>query len=738
MTKPILISALLGASCLATPAWGQSASAASTPAAQPASDDQDRNADILVTAQRRKESLQQTPVTVTALTGETLARQGIVEVQDLKRAVPNLQLLPVTANPSTLQVGLRGGAEQTGGIILSEPVVGIYVDDVYRARLQGANAQLGDIERIEVLRGPQGTLYGRNNFSGAIKIITKTPSRGNEWTDFMVGVGSFKEVRAQASIGRALSDTLGASISVLYRNVDDGYIYNRAQNQKLGKERNFVARGKLAYSDGPIEIVGTLTYSKDDNDGYIAVAAKFPRGAPTGRTDFVSSAETKPRFGTDPYVTEYPQPSLGLTETTAASLNASYDLGGITIRSITGYVDLKDNFRWDLSGGFSPAPGVYSPGFDRLSVAKANQFTEELQLIGKSADARLDYIAGLFYFHESGDQSLTDNIPLFGLFNLAPTLLHPNTSSWAAFAQASYKLTPALSVTIGGRYTEDAKKFDASIQSGFGAPPPRTAVSVARTFRAFTPKFGIDYKFSANVFGYASISKGFKAGGFNGLSVLNPAVLSAIYDPQTVWAYEAGLKTDLFDRRVRANFTGFYNKIRGLQQTALIGPGSFAVQNVGDAHIYGFEGELQVTPTRGLRLFANVGYQHGAYDRLNPAAQAATAKATDLPLVSDWTVQAGFSYETPIVGDTVLRFGADGSYVGDNFFEATNSFLVKGYTRYNGFIGIAGANDRWQIKVQGQNLTNQANYVSGSASLPVPGLTILKPRTILVSMSYKM
>jgi iron complex outermembrane receptor protein len=178
--------------------------------------------EIVVTAQRREERLQETPVTVTAITAMQVDELGIGNTQDIAKLVPNLQLLPLTANPSTFQIGLRGGTEQTGGLIVSEPVVGLYVDDVYRGRLQGANFQLSDIERIEVLRGPQGTLYGRNTFSGAIKIVTRTPSNEKEWFDGSVGYGRFDELKAEASAGGGISDTLGASIAMLYRDQNDG------------------------------------------------------------------------------------------------------------------------------------------------------------------------------------------------------------------------------------------------------------------------------------------------------------------------------------------------------------------------------------------------------------------------------------------------------------------------------------------------------------------------------------
>lgn len=699
--------------------------------------DEDSSNVIIVTAQRREQNLQETAVTITALDSATLGNQGIVDVQGISRAVPNFQLLPATANPSTLQVGLRGGAEQVGGLIVSEPVVGIYIDDVYRARLQGSNSQLGDVERIEVLRGPQGTLYGRNNFSGALKIITRTPSASDQWVNASIGYGSFDEVKMTASAGGGLTDTLGASVSVLYRDVGEGYIFNRAQNEDIGKEENIAVRGKLAFEDGPVEATVSASYSRDKNDGYIAVAGNLPR-VPTGRADFVTTDDITPRFGTDPYVTEFPQDSSGRTETIAISLNAAYDFGGVTLRSITGYVDLEDEFRWDLAGGFQPTPGVFSAAFDRAADATVDQFTQEIQLQGEALDGDLNWIIGGFYFRESGDQSITDDLPIFFLNNLDPTFLSIKTESYAAFAQVDFAITDRATITLGGRYSEDHKDFDASIQSGFGLPNPRTSVALNEKFSSFTPKIGLDYKLTDNLFAYASVSKGFKAGGFNGLSILNPAVLAAVYQPQTVWAYEGGLKSTFMDGSGRANITVFYNDVSDLQQTSLIGPGSFAIQNVGDAKIFGVEFELSVSPVEGFNVFGNVGYQDGDYTSLDATSQAAAAGATDLPLVSDWTFQAGLNYEENFNDDIVMRMGMDGTYIGDSFVEVTNSILTKGYLRVNAFAAVATDDRRWELKFQVDNLTDEANYVSGFVGTTSPGFTILKPRTYLVSLAYKM
>jgi iron complex outermembrane receptor protein len=695
--------------------------------------------EIVVTAQRREQNLQETPVTVTAISAAQLENQAIGNTQDIGKAVPNLQLLPVTANPSAFQIGLRGGSEQTGGLIVSEPVVGLYVDDVYRGRLQGANFQLSDVERIEVLRGPQGTLYGRNTFSGAIRIVTRTPSADNEWLNASIGTGSHNEINGSFSVGRALTDTLAGSLAVLYRDQRDGWVFNRAQNKSLGAEQNLAVRGKLAYRDGPWDAVLSVSYGDDDNDGYVPGAIRFdPPGAPTGRATARTTDEVRPRYGTDPYVAEYPQPSLGKTETRTVTLNVGYDFGGVTLRSITGYVDLADGFRWDLAAGQNPSPGVYLPSFDRLSEASAKQWTQELQLLGDSLEGRLNWIAGLYYFNESGDQTLTDDIPLFGLRNLAPTFLSIDTESWAVFGQGTWKFTDRMSGTLGARYSRDAKAFDASIQSGFGVPVPRTDVSLDRSFSSFTPKAGLDYKFTDTVFGYVAASKGFKAGGYNGLSVLNPLVLSSVYEPQDVWTYEAGIKAEWFERRLRTNVTFFVNDISDLQQTATVGAGSFAQQNVGDATVRGIEAEITAQPTDGLTLFANLGLQDNGYDQLNPASQAATAGATDLPLVPGATAQFGFNYEMPVGDSLAFKLGASGRYTDDFWVEVTNSLLVKSYTRYDAFIGLGTQDGKWEARLTGTNLSDEANWVSGIVTVPQPALTLLRPREWMLRVNFRL
>lgn len=695
---------------------------------------------IVVTAQRREANLQATPVTVSAFSEQQLLDLSIVETKDLGQAVPNLQLLPLTASPSTFQVGFRGGTEQTGGLIVSEPVVGIYVDDVYRSRLQGANFQVADIERIEVLRGPQGTLYGRNNFSGAIKLVTKTPSKDNQWLNAAVGIGSFSEQNYQVSVGGGITEHIGASFSALYRNQSDGYIFNRAQNETIGAEENFLFRGKINYEKENFQAILSFSYGDDQNDGYIPLAIRYePATVPMNFATRVTTDQVRPRFGDDPFVTEFPQESVGETEVYSVTLDLSYDADWATIRSITGYVDVRDVFRWDIAAGVSDGMGGFTPSFDRRSDANADQFTQELQAQGKAFGDKLDWIVGAFFFKESGDQRLKDNIPLFGLGDLAPTFLDIGTTSWAVFAQGTYAITDRLSAFAGIRYTQDDKSFDASIStaSNFNPTGPRVDVSLDEKFSSVTPTLGLEFQVTDDAYLYANITRGFKGGGFNGLAVANPTVLQAVYEPQYVWAYEAGAKTDWLDNRLRANIAVFYNDISGSQQTANVGPGSFATQNVGDLSIFGVELEVAAQPVDWLNIFTNVGYMDGDYGTLDPASQAFASGAQFLPLVTEWTGQLGFNVNKPIADKARFKMGATANYVGDHFLETTNSIQVEAYTRFDGFIAVSDMESRFELRLEGRNLSDEINYVTGFANSPNPALAALRPRTWMLRLSYR-
>ncbi|MBC2668492.1 TonB-dependent receptor [Novosphingobium piscinae] len=687
------------------------------------------NSEILVTALRTTTKLQETPIAITAVGQADLENKQIANAQDIAKAVPGLTLIPVSANPSTFQLALRGGTEQTPGLIVSEPAVGLYVDDVYRGRLQGSNLQMADIERIEVLRGPQGTLYGRNTFSGALKVITRTPGANDKWFNASAGYGSYNEFRGDASVGGALAGNLGGSLAVFYRNQDDGWIFNRAQNRMVGRENNFVGRAKLAYDDGTLKVVASASYAKDVNDGYLPVNVSFvPDAARVNYATRVFTRNARPVVAGDPFVTSSPTPSRGETEVFTAGLDLSYQVGAVTLRSITAYVDTTDYFRWDLAAGLQVAPTVFISTFDRGSASSARQWSQELQATGASLNDKLTWLLGVYYFNEQGTQDFSD--AFFG-FQLPLFVQRTRTDSYAAFAQANYALSERTSLTLGGRYTRDDKRFDATI-----AAPTNLTAGLNASFDAFTPKLGLEHKFSPDAMGYLSVSRGFKAGGFNGLSRA-PAVLNAVYRPQTVWAYEAGLKAEFLDRKLRTNLAVFVNDIDNLQQTAQRGT-DFPQINVGSARVWGVELELTARPVPGLDLFSAVAYNNGRYTRLDPAADAATSGARDIPLVSDWQVRLGGTFEQPLNERLLARIGGNMNYTGPYNAAVTNALVVAGWTRIDAFAALATADKRWELNLSVQNLTDQVTYTSGIVGPPFqPALNVLRPRTWMTTLKFK-
>lgn len=688
--------------------------------AGPASDAPD---EIVVTAQRRTERLQDTPVAVTALSPKLLETRQITEVRDLGRSVPNLLLLPLTGSRSSVQLSLRGGSEQAGGLVTSEPPVAFYVDDVYRGRLAAANLQFNDIARIEVLRGPQGTLYGRNAFSGAVKIVTRSPLT-DRWADASALYGRFDELRLAASAGRPIAENAGASLSMLFRD-RDGYIDNLALGRKVGRERNFAVRGKVEVK--PIETVAgvlSISYTRDRNDGsanLVPITTRVP--LPTRAANFITTDDVIPLGGR--YVSLSPVPPSGRTDQFAASLDLRLDLGLATLRSISAYIDTRDGFRFDLSGGRAlPGGGFYSSSLDRTSDAETNQFSQELQLLGKAFDNRLNWIAGVYYFQENSLQILDDKLTITPTFvlTLLPTAIDTKTRSYAAFAQGSFEIADGLSLTAGIRYSHDRKRLIGSIQNRlpFG-PGPAIALTEVRlrpSFGSWTPKLGIDYKPNDNLLLYVSASRGFKAGGFNGLAVANPAVFSVVYQPQTVWTYEAGAKLTAFDRRATANLAVFRNEFEGLQQTSQIGPGSFAVENVGSGRLDGLELELSANPVRGLNLFFNLALNDDKYTELNPLADAARFGAKRLPLTSRWSYQAGGFYETaPFAGNGLkLRLSANYAARGSYFSVVNNLLRTEGYGLLDASIALAENEDRWSLTLGGRNLTDKLYYTTAATA----------------------
>ena len=701
-----------------------SPTAPETPATTSPSDRQ--LGDIIVTAQRKSENLQRTPIAVTALSADDLRAKSTQSFSDLAKSVPGLSIssASTTAPGGALPVVYIRGIGQQDPSIFQDPGVGIYVDGVYVARAAGAAIDLPDIGRVEVLRGPQGTLFGKNAVGGAINIVTRDPTKN--WTGQLDGTGgSYDLVNLRGYVSGPLSDTIGVSLAADFRN-EDGYVDRLAypSREKIGeqgRERHRSVRGRATwepiaglkvdlsadyshYHDTSAPGIGTLTaptavYTLWNN--LVGIPSGLPwTQANTNTGDKYKTFATGPNFANDDI--------YGFSGT------LSYGLGDATIKSITAYRHMKEAYSRDSDG--SPVNFFNATGFHKLK-----QFSEELQLYGHALDSKLDYMGGLYYLRETGnEQDFADVAP--GLYTAThnPALeigrlygVGVLTNSYAAFGQTTFHFNDKLSATVGIRYTSESKSDDVSsfgVESGILYVPP---THVSDRFKAWTPKFGIQYQATSNILFYASATKGFKSGGFNGR--INTLAGLTEFNPETVWSYEAGIKATLADRRVRINLAGYHMDYSNLQLAYFIltSTGTVtAVSNVAAAKLNGGEAEITLIPTTGLEIGGSLSYNSNNYTDIQPGAQV--VKGDKIPYVPKWQGSASIQYTAELGGGRQLIPRLDFSYQSKSFAVISNSPVSELNPRglLNARLTYRPSSKRWSIAGYVTNLTNKFYYTS--------------------------
>ena len=584
---------------------------------EPAERDQGMQ-EVIVTAQKREERLQDVPIAISAFGSEQLQSRGISNISDLDSLAPNVQISTATADNTGAQLSIRGAAEINPALFW-DPTVGIYLDGVYIGKTLGSVFDLVDLERIEVLRGPQGTLYGRNTLAGAINLVTRPPS-GELSGHASVTYGNYNLRVGEASLdlpqigiakisigGRGeLRDgttqtTSGSSVSQLDNRDQTG--------ARFALDLDFTDALRAAYR---------FDYSDADQqpqNSYL-LRADIPALAP-----YVSSS----RLAT----VSINGPSFERSKVDGHSLTLSWhDNGGNTLKSISAYRTLTWDDALDLDG--SPVPIA-----DTSRLSTYHSFSEELQLVGNTE--RLGYVGGLYYFKDDG---FTNNPQTYfdGTFNFNSTYGF-STRAWSGYGQMDFKATDALTLTAGARYTQERKGIDRQLGVNFAAGMPfitlvPAGTVAAQTFSATTPLLTVAYKLSSAVNAYAKYAEGFKSGGFNGefgdtglapdpRGLGSPAVVAANiaetrtpFNPEKVKSYELGLKASLAQGRLQLNTAVFQNNTRDLQLSIFqaTGAASSIITNAGRATTRGFEMDGMWLPVDALRLQVGYGYLDAKYD----------------------------------------------------------------------------------------------------------------------------
>jgi iron complex outermembrane receptor protein len=716
------IAALLATLLPVAGAWAQAApaAAASAPTASASAAQDDGLQSVTVTARRVKQRLQDVSAAITAFSPQAIEQLQIDSLVDISRVAPNVKFDAMTGGSTSLKPFIRGGGVTDGSMLTSESEVGIYVDDVYRARLSAGLVDFVQLDRIEVMRGPQGVLYGRNSSAGAVNIITRAPTADFS-ANIEAGVGNFGERRVKGYVSGALSDDKRwrGSLQGMVRGRDTDGQYNVTLKKDVGADKSRGFQGDIAFDDGDLRARLTAFSLHNDGDGQWAVP-----------TTVDASGKIVPSTGSYRRVAS-PTPSLSNVTQSGATLRVGKDLGAVRLTSITGFVKLKDHWREDFSGGVDGALiGLADAGtlalFDRESRTDHHQFSQELQAAGSFGADRYSYVGGLYFFDEKGRQDVDSSI----FFVPSSVTFDADTTSLAAFGQLGAKVTDKATLVLGGRYTADDKHIAGTLGG--------EAFSESSRYKRFTPKIGLDYKAAADVLLYASYSEGFKSGGYNGLAS-TVSEISTPFLPQLTDAYEAGVKADLLDHRLRVNAALFYNRIRNRQQTLTVasGPeaGSFVVENY-NAKLAGLELELAWKAMAGLSLWANGALNDGKYTSCSTAADACSIIDNKLPVFPRFSYTVGVDHEEAL-GSGRVRTGADYSVRAPYFSTADNVAIgaVERQTLLNAYLAYDVGN--WTYQLAGKNLLQEQGWQTGFGFSVVQPRFATPARTFLLSARYE-
>jgi len=787
----------LGAASLAALGFSQAAyaqDAGASTAAEPAPQAETGSTglqDIVVTARRSNESLQSVPVAVTALSGEFLERQNFNDATALPRLAPSLTIEKQPSSLSAATVYIRGIGNQEPSA-LSEQGVGIYLDGVYLARSAGAVFDLLDLERVEVLRGPQGTLFGRNTIGGALQLVSKKPSDDFHLTA-KAGYGNFDEwyVRSRVDTGYIGNSPFKLSVSAQHREAD-GFVNNTLTkgSQDPGAVKADTVAVGLQADLGKLTVNYGFDYDyRTGTPGFFQLvattpeyAAYFGQSASLGGAPFMVSPDRQGTVQQAGFVDRNGKYRYGSkTRVQGHSLTLAYEASdALTIKSITGYRKFYQDTILNLSGNGELKGLVYDPSSPTLTSVqsvipytgnnapqKQHQFSQELQLLGSSGD--FSYLGGLYYFKEKASeynhQSLTSVVPVgylaaYGFMsqadqdaliaanpgvaqigvNLNPLQAFGGTSeSKAAFGQVSWKpsaLDQKFELTVGARYTKDKKT---AWLGGDIDPVQRGKTS----FDNFSWLVSASYKVTPDVMVYARASTGYRSGGINPRAgVINT------FKPEKAMSYEAGIKSELFDRRLRLNFAAFltdYDDLQVQQFAAGMQGATSLIVNAGKVQLKGFEAEATLMPVDGLTIDGSVGYVDTKYKTFmfrdpNTDVIENVADVAKPIYTPKWTARIGGEYVHDL-GGPLARLRVDYSYRSSMYFNALNATTpfnenIKSPADDNlkarfSVEEIPVGGGMLEIGVWGDNLTNEKTLTYGIdfGALGFAGATFKKPRS---------
>jgi iron complex outermembrane receptor protein len=834
-------SAIIGLACLA-PVSAYAQQAASS---EPKAEEQNNGGleEITVTARKRSENLQETPIAITAMNAQMLESRQINNVAQVAKFAPNVNIQPVaniSGSSASITAFIRG-VGQTDFNITVDPGVGVYVDGVYVARSVGALLDMSDIADVQILRGPQGTLFGKNTIGGAIVVNSVQPQKDFD-LKLEAATGSFNRADFKGIVNVPLSDNLAMRAVASYE-TRDGYQRRLFDGGRQGNKNSFGAR--LAIKWEPTEkltvsLSGDVNIRREEQAAMSLIALQdqtvplrfvaIPNSAPPGGTDRLIAAPSSmyfwnkirggagncgapwggfgptgpipggvspnnPQCATTQWITGNPDTTWGAGANRSnfdlwgTNLTLNYDMGNISLKSISSYRHQKATIDYDFDG--TPLPVLNLTNNIRLWQA-----SQELQLTGSLMDGRLKFVLGGYYLKEKGE----DKEPLEFSFAQFYSGGKIDNDSYASYLQATFKVTDRFSITPGIRYTNETKRFDPSFQTiyndrsaldpvlaslypqgafiafsqclvgqavpgvippgvpgfeafaGFplpgGCTPSATnpggnhtmpAVQVQAKAKQWTPAISADYKITDDSLIYASYSKGFKNGGFS-QRIFPAEIATPSFTPEFVKTYEVGLKNEFFDRRLRLNIAAFLSDYSDMQIVVNEGIAP-KVRNAGAGRIKGFEIEGEAAPIDPVRVTFGVGYLDAYYTQIDLSAAPVT-KNSKFAFVPEWTASAAVNADVYEGSMGKLTLRGDWSYQSSTFKDAVNSpeLFQPAYSVFGASASFTDKSEHFTLTGGVTNLTDKRYIQGGYVDLNIAGAATAsysRPREWFLKLAYK-
>lgn len=682
--------------------------------------------DIVVTAQKRSQTLLSIPVAATAATGEMLAQKGVATLIDLPAIAPSLNVTSAYGNTSP-EMTLRGvGAASFDKNV--ETAVATYVDEVVLNMSTSKLGQLFDLQRVEVLRGPQGTLYGKNSTGGAINFVTTRPD-GSTGANGSLTIARFGTYDVSLGAQTALTDTLSVRASGV-RRYSDGYSFNTLTGKRLNDANDWAGRLGLRYEDAGVDAYLKVFFDRSTTNG----VAYYPQGV---------NADGSPRPNGSNRLTGYEPPAdidvVAASPTPSkvrnhgATLNLDIDLGGVTLTSVSGYLKSKADYRFDTDG---------SP-FDLVDVnhlSNGEQFSQEIRLASPDG-GDLTWIVGAAYFYQKQLGGLVANFPIFGRTTPLDQRFDERTNSYSAFFDGTYRFSDQFELFAGARVTSDHKKIRQTGKGNFvAAVPPTFDQSDSASWTKPSYRVGVNFKPAEGTLIYASYNRGYRSGEYDVGFITNAAQIATPVNPEYVDSYETGLKTSAFDNRLRLSTAAFYTVYRD-QQLSITPPGGICCSrvNAGKARVFGIEVEGFARFTDNFDLNFSGTLLDSKYLEFRPSA---TQDFSGAPLgrAPKYQLRLAPEYRYPIAsGEFFLspEVQFTGKQRTQTVVDAYGQDIQGEYTIVNGQLGYRDAGGQFSAFFFVKNATNKRfmTYFANVGATAINQVFYAPPRTFGVTLT---